>query len=394
MSLQPLRFVRRRAFTLIELLVVIAIIAILIGLLVPAVQKVREAAARTQSINNLKQIALAFHSYHDAKKVLPHNGCAYYDSWNFGGATGGGTGPKPWSGNQPPSPTWVEGCTWAVKILPYIEEGNFLNNWFPAWLNQKYDAFFTPIPTYMDPGRGGTGVAQTQKAASYTWNAPYSDPNGISATSGPALSTTGPVSDYGANALLIGSGMNTTVINGDGSGDSGGWANINTLPSFHRKLIGITDGTSNTIMVGTKALATQVYNNRGSGPFTLSNGTTRMSYDDPITMADIWQTTGMGICRAQDQDTVFWIGGKAPSPIPGARFGFNSGWLGWFTSTFQFVQDAPDLDAYNRWGSPYSGGSPTAMADGSVRTFSYGIPSQIVIALCTPTGGEVIPDDY
>ena len=95
---------RRTGFTLIELLVVIAIIAILIALLVPAVQKVREAAARTQSINNLKQIALAFHSYHDQNNELPHNGCANYDSWDWSGA--------PWSGKLAPDPRWVICCTW------------------------------------------------------------------------------------------------------------------------------------------------------------------------------------------------------------------------------------------------------------------------------------------
>src|ERR1700722_19210194 len=187
MSLEVCSMLRRtrEAFTLIELLVVIAIIAVLIGLLLPAVQKVREAAARMQSTNNLKQIALAFHSYHDANGEFPHNGCAYYDSWDFGG---GGSGPNPWSGNQAPAPQWSAGCSWAYKILPFIEQGNTYNNWYPDWLQQKYTEFQTPIKVFLDPSRGGAGIAQTNNAAAYTWTAQYD-------SGSPQLSLTGPVSD-------------------------------------------------------------------------------------------------------------------------------------------------------------------------------------------------------
>jgi prepilin-type N-terminal cleavage/methylation domain-containing protein len=100
----------RRGFTLIELLVVIAIIAILIGLLLPAVQKVREAAARAKCSNNLKQIALAVHNYHDTNAKLP--------PWGFDFAT-------------PPTPNpfgpQTEGFSFLAQILPYIEQGNLLN---------------------------------------------------------------------------------------------------------------------------------------------------------------------------------------------------------------------------------------------------------------------------
>jgi prepilin-type N-terminal cleavage/methylation domain-containing protein len=122
-----------RAFTLIELLVVIAIIAVLIALLMPAVQKVREAAARTQCANNLKQLGLAVHSYHNAQGAVPHT-------------------------RRDPRETW------AVLLLPYIEQDNMYKLWN---LNLKYyqqvpEVRQQTVKTYQCPTRrSGPGQLST-----------------------------------------------------------------------------------------------------------------------------------------------------------------------------------------------------------------------------------------
>jgi prepilin-type N-terminal cleavage/methylation domain-containing protein len=356
----------RRGFTLIELLVVIAIIAILVGLLLPAVQKVREAASRTQSLNNLKQLALAFHMYHDANGELPQNGTWNYSCWAFG---------PPWS-PQPPNPQCVPGTSWAYKILPFIEQSADYTNW-------SYNA---AIKTFIDPGRGGNGLSAMVP------DSPLPPNNGDWNSDGPNYEA-GPVSDYAANALLIGSGLNTSAAgtyDPNWTGNPSGW-NV-----FHRKLQNIGDGSSNTIMLGTKSLSTNFYGNRGPGQATLPNGTVINSYDDAIARAG---ADSYGLLRSYGPDTLWYMAGPSglpPDPtytttLPGSQFSITPGWQPWFKFTFQVLQDAMDINSDQAWGSPYGGGAPIALADGSVRIINYSVDFNTIIPLSTPNGNDIVP---
>ena len=137
---------RRSAFTLIELLVVIAIIAILIGLLLPAVQKVREATARTQCDNNLKQIGLACHSYNDVYKSLPYGKGKDYRS-------------SPLVPGVPVYPRWSV----HALLLPFIEQDNLYKsidfNYPPETPGMGGAVAF--MPAYQNPGRQNAAACRT-----------------------------------------------------------------------------------------------------------------------------------------------------------------------------------------------------------------------------------------
>jgi prepilin-type N-terminal cleavage/methylation domain-containing protein len=190
----------RSAFTLIELLVVIAIIAVLIALLVPAVQKVREAAARTESANNLKQIALATHSYHDTYKYFP-------PGYGFS------------KGSSNASATPAQKGTFFYFILPYIEQGAVFN----ATSNDSGTST-TVIPVYIAPlDPSVTGDRKATNSA------------GVKAG----------LCSYVANGYVLTGDTNALSFYLTGSSSNGNTADGNTL---YNSMKAITDGTSNTIM--------------------------------------------------------------------------------------------------------------------------------------------------
>jgi len=223
----------RIGFTLIELLVVIAIIAILIGLLLPAVQKVREAASKSTCQNNLKQMGLAVHSFHNTFGVFP------------------------------PSRTFDPGLTWAVLILPYMEQENL------------YNQFDTTKQYYQQPTTNGDPRLKEVKSF---FCPSYARTTRVS-TSGESPS--GACSDYNT---VSGSQERYTAVSGvggwvdwrDGSGANGmskRSPNSTILGEF--SFNSISDGTSNTLLIGEKHIPSKWFGvgiGSGGGDGSVYNG--------------------------------------------------------------------------------------------------------------------------
>jgi len=330
---------RRRGFTLIELLVVIAIIAVLIALLLPAVQAAREAARRAQCVNNLKQLALACHNYHDVVGTFPP-GAINKGNW--------------------PSGNWWVGVAWnwMAAILPQIEQPalfNSINNSFNNGDPQNYlTVSQQQIKSFLCPSDSSDG-----KFTNLWWA--YAQNWGTMVTMAP----TNYVASWGD--------MKTASPFDNTSSEPGGpnWGCGDSYRGFFgecsngsvRGLRDCTDGTSNTFLLGENSP-----NLNGSLAWTNGDGT----YASTVIPLN-WRTNLKDGERDTNGDVC-----AASTAVLGA---FNHQHC-WRNQTYNYG-----------FKSFHPGGANFAMGDGSVKFVKQTISARVYNALATIKAGEVLSSD-
>ena len=328
----------RHGFTLIELLVVIAIIAILVALLLPAVQQAREAARRSSCKNNLKQLGLGLHNYHDTFNVFPP-GCIDNDRAYNSASSGPALNRN--------------GLGWGTMILPYIEQSALYEA-----IGTQTNGFST---NWQDANNDGTGTDPIDAAYQEisVFNCPSDPMDGINRDM-PVPVTNPPSAVYVGKSNYLGNagiGPNQMV---PGTANPDKFVNGIFFENSNRKMRDITDGTSNTLLISERT-----------------------------TQDDNASTTQCGgfVCFWPGG---LWIGPRLQDPVfrsglelyDVANIGSNTDWQ-FGQSTFGF---APGFIAK----SSHKGGMHILLCDGSTQFLSENVDATTYQSLHTPQGGEVL----
>ncbi len=355
-----------RGFTLIELLVVIAIIAILIALLLPAVQQAREAARRTQCKNNLKQLGLGLHNYHDVYNRFPLPAILHSNAPGAGGIGG-----------------MLTSNVWSLAILPFLEQANVYSSYdmnFSAWEPKNAAAGQTKLTAYLCPS-----TPRSSNGLTYSIPASLAAGAGLS-TSALTLTDAGACDYIATNRVrpeFLNIAYNVSTYTSGSTAQMDGWAmgymgNRNAPipePGSGGKISDQTDGTSNTMVIGELAGRNSLYR-KGGKKISPVSATDEAAYQtilsggawvDPFN--GNWELTG----RPYDGGTGATWNGPCPINCSNAK-----------TNPHRALQDAAGLYSW------HTGGAQVLLGDGSVRFLSENISALSMASLISRGGGEVL----